>query len=72
MIEIIKTIAIITHVPHQFSMKHIFLEVNTDSLPVQKKFDHLGETKFNELKEYVILENSKHSPIRILHNTTTT
>ena len=50
----------------------IFLEVNTDSLSIQKKFDHLGETKFSELKEYVLIDNSKHSPIRILHNTTTT
>ena len=27
----------ITHVPHLFSMKHIFLEVNTASLSIQKE-----------------------------------
>ena len=27
----------ITHVPHLFSMKHIFLEENTASLSIQKK-----------------------------------
>ena len=44
----------ITHVPHLFSIKHIFLEVNTASLSIQKKekkkkfeFDHLGYTKFS-------------------------
>ena len=54
MIQIIIRMARITHVPHLFSIKHIFLEVNTASLSIQKKekkkkfeFDHLGYTKFS-------------------------
>ena len=27
----------ITHVPHLFSMKHIFFEVNTAFFPIEKK-----------------------------------
>ena len=45
----------ITHVPHLFSMKHIFFEVNTAFLSIQKKEkkkklnsnNRLGDTKFN-------------------------
>ena len=36
-IQIIIRMAGITHVPHLFSMKHIFLEVNTASLSIQKE-----------------------------------
>ena len=45
----------ITHVVHLFSIKRIFLEVNTASLSIQKKGrknlnsnNHLGDTKLNE------------------------
>ena len=42
----------ITHVRHLFSMKHIFLEVNTASLFIEKKERknkiEFGNTKFNE------------------------
>ena len=37
MIQIIIRMARITNVPHLFSMKHKFLEVNKASLPMQKK-----------------------------------
>ena len=45
----------ITHAPHLFSMKHIFLEENTASLSIQKKEEekilnsnnHRRDTKFN-------------------------
>ena len=37
MIQIIISMASITHVQHLFSMKHIFLEENTASLSIQKK-----------------------------------
>ena len=55
MIQIIIRIASITHVPHLFSMKQIFLEENTASLSIKKKEgkkilnsnNHLGDTKFN-------------------------
>ena len=36
MIQIIIRMASITHVPHLFSVKHIFLERNTASLSIQK------------------------------------
>ena len=36
-VQIIIRIARITHVPHLFSMKQIFLEVNKASLSTQKK-----------------------------------
>ena len=47
--------ASITHVPHLFLMKNIFLEENTASLCIKKKErkkklnsnNHLGDTKFN-------------------------
>ena len=56
MIQIIVRIAGITHVPHLFSMKHIFLELSTASLYIQKKArekelnsnNHFGDTKFDE------------------------
>ena len=58
MVQIIIRVARITHVPHLFSMKQIFLEVNTASLPIQKKErknlnsnNHLGDTKFIEYKK---------------------
>ena len=50
-----RIMARITHVPHLFSMKHVFLEVNTASLSIQKKKkgrknlnsnNHLGDTNF--------------------------
>ena len=55
MIQVIIRMGSITHVPHLFSMKHIFLEENTASLSIQKKErkrkltskNHLGDTKFN-------------------------
>ena len=37
MIQVIIRMARITHVPHLFSMKHIFLEVHTASLSIKKK-----------------------------------
>ena len=37
MIQIIIRMASVTHVPHLFSLKHIFLEENTASLSIQKK-----------------------------------
>ena len=50
--------ASITHVPHLFSMRHIFLEENTASLSIQKKEskkklnsnNHTGDTKFNHYR----------------------
>ena len=47
--------ASVTHEPPLFSMKHIFLEVNTASLSIQKKEskkklnlnNHIGDKKFN-------------------------
>ena len=46
--------ASITHVPHLFSIEHIFLEKNTASLSIQKierkeklNSNNLGDTKFN-------------------------
>ena len=57
MIQIIMRIASITHVPHLFSMKHMFLEENSASLSIQKKErkkklnsnNHRGDTKFGYL-----------------------
>ena len=37
MIQMIVRMARITHVLHLFSMKHIFLELSTASLSIQKK-----------------------------------
>ena len=37
MIQINLRMTYITHAPHLFSMKHIFLEENTASLSIQKK-----------------------------------
>ena len=42
MVQIIIRIARLTHVLHLFSMKQIFLELNTASLSIQKK----GRKKF--------------------------
>ena len=56
MIQIIVKMARNILVSHLFSMKYIFLEMNTASLSTQKKEwkknldlnNHLGDTKFNE------------------------
>ena len=37
MIQLFIRMTRITHVAHLFSMKHIFLEMNTACLPIQKK-----------------------------------
>ena len=37
MIQIITRMVSVTHVPHLFSMKHIFVEKNTASVSIQKK-----------------------------------
>ena len=44
-----------THMPHLFSMKHLFLEENTASVSIKENErrknlnlnNHLGDTKFN-------------------------
>ena len=37
MIQIVMRMVRVTHVPHRFSMKHIFLEENPASLSIQNK-----------------------------------
>ena len=62
MIHIIIRMARINHAMHLLSMKHIFLEVNTAFLYIQEKdrINHLENTKFNEQKECVLIDNSKY------------
>ena len=62
-IRMARIMARITHVPHLFSMKHVFLEVNTASLSIQKKKkgrknlnsnNHLGDTNFQLIKRMCV------------------
>ena len=76
MIQIIIRMARITHVPHLFSIKHIFLEVNTASLSIQKKekkkkFEFEQPSwlhKIQLIKIMCLIDNSKYEPIPILHS----
>ena len=49
MIQVIIRIARITHVPHLFSMKHIFLELDTSSLSITKKERKKNKFEFEQL-----------------------
>ena len=58
----------ITHVPHLFSMKHIFFEVNTAFLSIEKKerkkifkFEQSSwRHKIQLIKIMCLVDNSKH------------
>ena len=56
----------ITHVPHLFSMKHIFLEENTAALSIQKKEEKIEfeqsswRHKIQLIKVMCLIDNSKY------------
>ena len=68
MIQIIIRMANITHAPHLFSMKHIFLEENAASLSIQKKrgrknfeFEQSSSRhKIQLLKVMCLIDNSEY------------